>query len=341
MAAAIVVQMPVAPLSADSPVFVPAGCRVVTATDSFVTWTPVPAIGAFGARMSLPTGQMIAIFLPRCSIGPLAPDVAAACLAHVLNFRLNGAAWGRILTELDASGAFASAFNTLPAFHAHLFSINITIPANLHIVAADHSLGAAWALGVGAVAVRSRAIRFLSLATLDLLELGSGPLARVAPFVVVCQLVGAIGPVSTAAARNNEMSLIQAVGSLIHGAAGATVADAALARDLRKLLLDAILPRPFRAHVASWDELYDELRDGFDYLPSADRRIPVETKRIHYLAPGDSLSWTLQSPRPVLATLVWRAGLACFGSACGSSSHLLDHGVQWALWVLAAPIRAW
>ena len=251
MAAAIVVQMPVAPLSADSPVFVPAGCRVVTATDSFVTWTPVPAVGAFGARMSLPTGQMIAIFLPRCSIGPLAPDVAAACLAHALNFRLNGAAWGRILTELDASGAFASAFNTLPAFHAHLFSINITIPANLHIVAADHSLGAGWALGVGAVAVRSRAIRFLSLATLDLLELGSGPLARVAPFVVVCQLVGAIGPVSTAAARNNEMSLVQAVGSLIHGAAGATVADAALARDLRKLLLDAILPRPFRAHVAS------------------------------------------------------------------------------------------
>ena len=93
MPPAIDVQMPTTPLSADSPVLMPAGCKVVRATAAFATWTAVAADGSYGARVALPTGRMIAIFLPRCSIGPLLADVAASRKAHILNLRFYGSAW--------------------------------------------------------------------------------------------------------------------------------------------------------------------------------------------------------------------------------------------------------
>ena len=91
--------MPAAPVTNDSPVFLPANFIGVTAT-ALITWTPAAALAGGGARVSLATGTMLACFGTRLKISRLAADLAVARAIHLLNLRLSGAAWSRILGEL-------------------------------------------------------------------------------------------------------------------------------------------------------------------------------------------------------------------------------------------------
>ena len=319
MPPAIDVQMPTTPLSADSPVLMPAGCKVVRATAAFATWTAVAADEAYGARAALPTGRMIAIFLPRCSIGPLLADVAASRKAHILNLRFYGSAWGRILAELEASGAFTFSFNTLPEFHAHLFTITITIPANLHIVASDYNLAEAWSLGAEADSAASQAIRFLSLATLDTLEAKFGPHSLRWPFSVICQLAGSIGPVFTHAARSSSSSLVQSAAILLRASAAPSASDVSLAGNLRARLLRSDLPPPLRARNASWEELHNELRDLLAYDPTLCAWPLARIGRSTSPSPGERPLANLLPGCSVTTILMATRRRPAVGSARGSS----------------------
>lgn len=280
----LVITMPVAPATPDRPVFMDANVPVVTATSSFISWSPAPAVGAGPPRVSLPSGQFFAAFGVRCKISSTPADLAASRNANLLNLCVTGTAWSRILGEYVSAGVFASAISDKKVLHERIRSATLTTPANLNLVATDYALGAAWALGAAGVAASNRLIRFLSLATIDLLEISAGPLAATAPFAVICQLVGAIGPVSTQGSRSGEMTLVQAVAHLVRSSAGAGATDGTLARGLQAFVLSATLPKPFLSPGVNPDALFEELQDGVSYSLAANRRVPVEQKRLHFLA---------------------------------------------------------
>ena len=128
-------------------------------------------------------------------------------------------------------------------------------------------------------------IRFLSLANVATLEVQTGALAASAPWTLVCKLVGALGPVATPAARQIEASCVQSVAETLRTQSVGGQTDGALAHHLRSNLLRASLPRAFRAHGATPEELSDELVDSFSYKTSTSDRQAVEQKRVDCILP--------------------------------------------------------
>ena len=153
------------------------------------------------------------------------------------------------------------------------------------IGAVDWSPAPAFTPNAGNAAARaaSAKIRFLGLADIKTLECTTGALATAAPWTVICALAGAMGGVGTQAARLVETSRVQTVAETIrtHSVGGAT--DAALANNLRANVLRARLPKVFRSHNVSSEELSEELTDGFAYKLSDANRVMVEQKRIDLL----------------------------------------------------------
>ena len=95
--------------------------------------------------------------------------------------------------ELESSGVFGvGAIATLPELHRRILGATITNPANWVLTAGDFRAGAAWSAGAAAVAAGNRLVRFLSLATVDVVEISDGPLAVSAPWTAIALLAGAI-----------------------------------------------------------------------------------------------------------------------------------------------------
>lgn len=134
-AAPVIVESPAGD-SFDMPVFLRAAETVVTSTP-FLDWRPAAPAADGSARVSLATFQMCVAFVPRCVVSRIPADLAAARAVNVLIFRLEDAAWARILSELRDSNAFANAEPSLPDFHEVLRRLNPANPANLHLVAND------------------------------------------------------------------------------------------------------------------------------------------------------------------------------------------------------------
>ena len=173
MAAPVVATAALIPATPEAPVSIPANDEVVTSTP-FLDWQPAAAGAGGVAQLQLSTPQMVSSFTSRCSISRLPPDMAAARNIHLLALRFTSPFWGRVLSELKASGLFARPMANRAALHNRLLALSITNPAALQIVAGDWSAAPAFAIPAGGlnapIRVRLNEVRFITLASVVALE---------------------------------------------------------------------------------------------------------------------------------------------------------------------------
>ena len=152
------VTSPPGPVTAASPIILPADCAVVTSTFVCLDWQPAAAAPGGAAQVQLATFQAVKAFLPRCKVSRIPADLAAATAVNVLCVRLTGACWSRVLTELDAAQVFSQTRATVEDLHAAIKEANCPNPANLDLVAADWRAAENYALpgGNSAAAVAAR-----------------------------------------------------------------------------------------------------------------------------------------------------------------------------------------
>ena len=325
------VAAPAVPATPEAPIFVDANDAVVTCTP-WLGWAPSAAIGGV-PRVALSLSEALCAFAIKCKLDRSPANMAAAAPINVLTLKLQAATWGRILTAVRDNGLTAMTLHNIEELHAYIKgSVPLTI-----LTAADWQ--PAPALGVGAnpaARAASARIRYLSLATVSALEAQSGPLAAAAPFMAICKLAGALGEVSTQAARVVETSNVQSVAEVIraHSTGGAT--DAALAFNLRSNVMRAVVPKVFRAHGASPAEQSEEMADGFAYKLSESDRKAVEQKRIDCILPwcGHGLERGARPPHRGAHTSTWRKIPAAIGgraASCWQHTHITAlHGLCFA-----------
>ena len=104
-------------------------------------WEAVPP--AVGAPPQVRASQRILLscFIWRCSLDQAAASLAFFPILHVFNLAITGAAWGRILTELVASGMLATPATDFVSLVEAILGLTITNPANLVLSPADFILG--------------------------------------------------------------------------------------------------------------------------------------------------------------------------------------------------------
>ena len=284
MAAPIPVQCPVIPRTPETNLFIPSQDGLVTATP-FLPWAPAPPAVAGGAnRVTLATHQAVRAFCLRCRISRVQADLVAARAVSIITLSFTAGAWSRILTAVKA--AVLAAPSPPQSFHQlqRILKSAIFSPANaLDITQPDWAAGPALTIPAGnaAAAIHAREmlvpLRFLDLARLPLLE-NSADAAE--PWLVICELSGALGPVLTQGARSDEVSSIQSVASQLRAMGAAGVSDGPLASGLRATLINHRLPLELRSGSLDHEVLCEELIDGLHYRASRER---IEEKRIHTL----------------------------------------------------------
>ena len=117
-------------------VFLDANEPLVLATP-FLPWVPVAAAPPLPARVSLRAWQMNRTWLRRCGLSAAAADHLAFQSISMLNFRLTGAAWSRVLTEFVASDLLSKTFSDLRGLRLALGALEISAPASLVLLASD------------------------------------------------------------------------------------------------------------------------------------------------------------------------------------------------------------
>ena len=117
------------PQSADAPIQIPATEQLVQVT-AFLRWGNVPAGGGQAARRSMPQAKAIKAFARRFKVGPDPADIQAASDRTPLRMTFTAAAWGRLLTELVASGLLDADFDSLSTFLDAIDALTIANPVN-------------------------------------------------------------------------------------------------------------------------------------------------------------------------------------------------------------------
>ena len=275
------VILPAGPITTESPILVDANDDIVRCLP-WLNWAPAPAVGGV-PRVSLALSEALCAFAIKCKLDRSPANMAALAPINCLTLRFTAAAWSRILTAVRDGGlANQVTILILDELHSYIKSNVPIIP----IMAADWQ--PATPLGVGANAAQRAAsarVRFLALASVSALEAQTGILATAAPWMAICKLAGAMGGVSTQAARLEETSTVQSVAEILRSYSTGGATDAALAFNLRSNVTRANMPKQLRAHGASPDEQSEELADAFAYkLSDADRKA-VEQKRIDCILP--------------------------------------------------------
>ena len=271
------------PTHSTSPISISATDPVATVTASFLDWQPAPAVGGVN-QVSLKHSEMMLAFAIRCKLARTPADTTALAPVNPLTLRMNAAAWGRILTRMNADGLAAATVDSLPKLHD--FIRGLPAHADYTISAPDWQLFPTWAAGTNAAQRLSLGrVRFLHLANAGTLEIASGPLATSAPWTAICKLIGAIGDVGTQATRMIEASCVQSTAETIRTQSVGGQTGGALAHNLRSNLMRAMLPKVLLSPGATAEEQSEELNDAFAYKKSDADRKSVEQKRVDNIAP--------------------------------------------------------
>jgi hypothetical protein len=280
----VAVHAPGGALTNDSPLYLDAGCDVVTTT-AFLSWDPAPAVGAGPPRAGLGTFQLLYAFGATLRTAPPPAVVGAVRAASPFTLRLNDAAWSRILTEFVASGIFMNGpIADYTALQELIEGASIPNPANLHISAADLVAGQPFIIpaGNGGGAVRARRmlepVRFIHLASVALLE----DINSRSPWKAVVTLVACVGPCLTHASRIDETSHMQEFAALFRARRPESTNDGALARALKNIATEVRLPPELRPALLTLDALAEATIDGLNYQ-SPERRQGIEERRVSLL----------------------------------------------------------
>ena len=286
----------------DDPVYLPGGHPLVTATSSFMSWQPVAAAaGAQAQQVSAPFHVLLYALGIRFKVSPLPADVAAARAINIFTLRFTAAYWTRALSELCASGLAppGTTYDNVAELHSVISGLVIQNPIMLNITANDWNASAAFASpGAAPAQAAARArfaeVAFLSVAPITALEISVGPRAQNAPWAAIALLAGALGPVGRNHYRFAASGASVLVAAEIRG--NSTAQDVVLASSLRQVLVNAILPSPFRSHSPDQASVLGEFRAGLQYRTSDDAKAAVEEERISYIG-----SWFPTIARAVLA----------------------------------------
>ena len=279
----VAVHAPGGAVTNDSPLFLDAGCDVVTTT-AFLSWDPAPAAGSGPPRAGLGTFQLLYAFGAALRTAPPPAMVGAVRVASPFTLRLNAAAWSRILTELVSSGIFSNGpIADYTALQELIEGASIPDPSNLHISDADLVAGQPFTIpgGNGAAAVEVRRmlepVRFIHLASVALLSDWSH-----SPWKAMITLVACVGPCLTHASRLDETSHMQEFAALFRARRPESTSDGALARALKNIATEVRLPPELRPAVLTWDALAEATIDGLNYQ-SPERRHGIEERRVSLL----------------------------------------------------------
>ena len=138
--APIVVTVVAAPITSTLHATFLANEGLVLATP-YLPWEAVPPVAGAPARVRLSQRILLYAFVMRCRLSTTANSLAFFDSTHILNFALSGAAWGRVLTELVASGLLSAPIADLPALFGSLRDLSIVNAANLTLFPADSIQG--------------------------------------------------------------------------------------------------------------------------------------------------------------------------------------------------------
>jgi hypothetical protein len=295
-----------APITPDSPVILDASEPLVIAT-AFLTWSSVAAAGAAPARASLPTWAMVKYFLCRCRFSQALADQTTFLALSPLQFRLTGAFWGRLLTELVASGLLSVSMTTAAELARAVRGLPISNLALVTIFGADITpgepfdtparaavAGRARARGRAAVAAVPGAPRvpgpppllFLNMTNITMFE----DLSREDSLSTLALLVGTLGPCLTRASRLSPASAAQLAAAAIapnlqrfRGLPLGVANDALMASQLHDLLLAVgeTLHGVYESVQLTPGALLSELMDMLRYVNgTALERQGIEARRL-------------------------------------------------------------
>lgn len=276
------VSMIVQPISDASPVAIEAQHALALRTP-FLPWAHFPVVGPAPARCSLATFQMAKAFGARCRISSSAPARQAAERVNLLTFRLSADAWSRILSCYVDSGLLAESFSDLSSLSTALTRLQLLNEHDLEIEAADWEPGERFALPQNAPPQHALApLSYLESATVALLQNDAEPNQ---PWGLLCDLVGALGPCLTQAARARPTSSVQLVAQRLRAhVGGASVSDGAAALGLKDALPDLKLPVVLQSQSLREADLRAELLDAVGYyFSSAQGRAAIEARRVVFL----------------------------------------------------------
>jgi hypothetical protein len=288
-------------------------------------------------------------------------DLAAADSHSVLTFALTGAAWGRILTELVASGLLTTTFTLLRDFDEAILDLVVATPANLDILAGDYlaapesfdTPAVAGVPGRAAVAARPGVRRVAAIAAIAARPAVAGPpslafismatitrlheATEAAPLLALGLLAGLLGPVSTRVVRIDGLSTVRTSTAILApnlarhlGLTGPLSPDSnpALAVQLRAFVLAAFdaLTKIFATSLLTEASLQAEATDAFRYLlGTAAERTAVEKRRIGFIQ--DKCLWGCICPHCVGQLCVqWLCPVALFRPSCSSILHQCSSG---------------
>lgn len=274
--------MLVVPISDASPVAIEAQHALALRT-SFLPWEPFPAAQQGPARCALATFQMTKIFGFRCKIAETVRARQAAEDVNLLNFRLSADAWSRVLSCYVDSGLLGENFFDMSSLLEAITRLQLINDNDLEITEADWEPGEPFAVPANAPPQPALApLAYLENATVALLQDETDP---VKPWGLMCDLIGALGPCLTQAARARVTSSVQLVAQRLRShLGGASVSDGAAALGLKDALPDLRLPSVFRAQSLREADLRAELLDAINYhFSTAQGRAAIESRRVTFL----------------------------------------------------------
>lgn len=261
--------------------------------------------------------QAVRAFGPYLRLSKNPADLAFARQTSVFGFKLNAAAWERILAAYVGAGLVQavadSGATTVVEYVDALDSLEVGDYSEFELHAGDfmpcetfdhpaqparparpaiyRGRGARRQLITPAMpaqpAVDARPgpppLRFISMAHLASLENNGEPQA----FWELSYLAGMLGPCFTRASRDDELSTVRLMGTSLVAALRVRYqvdTDAGAASNLKDLLTTSALSRYFAAHIWTEDELRKEGRDSLLWGGSVADQARVETARLSYIS---------------------------------------------------------
>lgn len=269
------------------------------------------------AVVSIRHFQAVRAFGPYLRLSKDPQDIAFARQIPVLGFKLNAAAWERILAAYTQSGILEAVAEmgatTLVEFIDAFDALHFDDPAELELHRGDfipcepldqpaqpgapgrpavyQGRGARRRLIAPAVQAQPglaaqtgpASLRFLALAHLLSLESSE----ETQPFWEVSYLAGMLGPCFTRQTREDELSSVRLTASSLLSALKIKYqvdSDAGAAANLKDLLTTSVLSRYFWAHSWSEEELRKEGRDALLWGGTVADQLRVETSRLKYIS---------------------------------------------------------
>jgi hypothetical protein len=271
-----------APITAASRLICLADHDVVRQTSSLGIFVPTTNDANGASRVEVPYTVFQKAFCCKLRTGQLPADKTAAERAHIFNARLSEPKLIAWMDALIAANVFSgdTPFESDDELQETIRSANMAA-TDVEVSAAHWALGQQYALpaGAGAAATELRAtlrlVRFMSLATVALLEDTDSDM----PWTALATAMSAVGPVFTQQSRGGETSRLQIFASLFRAFHTNCTTDGALAMALRDIASDTRLPSEIRPLSCNSAELYSAVMDGLYYNVVSKRR-KIEERRI-------------------------------------------------------------